>query len=69
MTTQKNRAPHSSIKPWWEKHGNTPWVCCRSCGQWFHISLSLLQADAVKLHCPHCGDAFAKEEARIVVEP
>ena len=55
--------------PWLEKHGNIPWICCCSCEEWFHVSMSLLQADQIKLHCPHCGGKYKLEEPKQLVEP
>jgi predicted Zn finger-like uncharacterized protein len=55
--------------PWWEKRGNTTWISCHNCDDWFHVSLGLLQANEKALHCPHCGNRFKQEEAGQIVRP
>jgi predicted Zn finger-like uncharacterized protein len=51
-----------------EKSGNTSWVQCPACREWFPASSELLHAHGVQLHCPHCGRGFTRSDAARVVE-
>jgi predicted Zn finger-like uncharacterized protein len=51
-----------------EKRGNTHWVQCPNCKQWFHVSAGLLAREAVKLHCPACQNLFPREAAARVAK-
>jgi predicted Zn finger-like uncharacterized protein len=50
-----------------EKQGNTSWVRCPSCEQWFPVSNALLDADDVPMHCPGCHREFAGADAGRIV--
>lgn len=47
----------------WEKSGNTSWVQCAACREWFHVGPSILNRPEVTLHCPHCGSDFKQADA------
>ncbi len=46
-----------------EKRGNTSWVQCPKCEQWFPVSGALLDATGVPMHCPGCHHEFATADA------
>lgn len=54
---------------WWEKSGNTSWVQCPTCADWFHVSEGVLAAADTPMHCPHCHDEFTADKAARVVKP
>lgn len=51
----------------WEKSGNTSWVQCPSCKNWFPAGPSLLNRPEVSLHCPHCGTEFTQAQAARII--
>ncbi len=51
----------------WEKSGNTSWIQCPSCEDWFHVGPELLDRPKVKLHCPACHTEFLQDEAKRLV--
>jgi hypothetical protein len=59
----------SEHNPLFEKHGNTVWLTCPSCGGWFHVSRALLNHEKALLFCPHCRDSFKPDEAEKIVHP
>jgi acetyl-CoA carboxylase beta subunit len=51
-----------------EKRGNTSWVSCPACKEWFHTTEDLISRATIALHCPHCGHDFLPDQAaRILV--
>lgn len=52
---------------WWEKRGNTSWVSCGACDNWFHVALAMLGERAPRLHCPKCHAEFAAGEASHII--
>tara|TARA_Y100000590_G_C15286076_1_gene850691 strand:+ start:297 stop:500 length:204 start_codon:yes stop_codon:yes gene_type:complete len=54
--------------PLGEKRGNTSWLTCNSCNNWFHATCELIEKDNIKLHCPSChNEFFPKESNRIIL--
>lgn len=60
---------NATAPAWWEKTGNTSWVKCAACGNWFHASAGLLAKTDVLLHCPHCHNEFTVDGAARVARP
>ena len=52
-----------------EKRGNTNWVQCPGCEDWFPASPAMLAPDAPDLHCPHCHQTFDRASAARVQPP
>ena len=50
-----------------EKQGNTSWVRCPDCEEWFPVSNALLDARDIPMHCPSCHHEFAGADAGRVV--
>jgi hypothetical protein len=64
--TKPNVAPILPGAPW-EKTGNTSWVQCPSCRNWFPAGPSLLERSEVKLHCPQCDGDFPQDKAARII--
>ena len=56
-----------SHTPAGEKRGNTSWVQCRTCDNWWHATTDLIERETVKLHCPACHDEFVPADAKLIV--
>lgn len=41
-----------------EKHGNTAWLPCPRCSQWFPVAPAMLEATAPACVCPACHEQF-----------
>ena len=52
-----------------EKRGNTSWVQCPDCQDWFHANPAMLAPDAPDLHCPHCQTEFRAADAGRIQSP
>ncbi|MBM3502464.1 MAG: hypothetical protein FJX65_01185 [Alphaproteobacteria bacterium] len=67
MTTG-NRTPLRPHTAPGEKRGNTTWVSCPSCKEWFHTTEDLIARGTIALHCPHCHHEFLPEKSpRLIV--
>ncbi len=64
-----NRIRPNPRQPHWEKQGNTVWVSCRDCREWFPVGPEMLAVGTIRLVCPHCQAMFLPDEAAKVVEP
>ncbi len=69
MSAKSNRIRVNPRQPRWEKQGNTAWVSCRDCAEWFPVAPELLAMETVRLVCPHCHAEFLPDDAAQVVEP
>ncbi len=50
-----------------EKRGNSTWIECDTCGNWFHTTVDLIARESVALHCPQCHAEFVPAAARRIV--
>lgn len=50
-----------------EKRGNTSWVQCGNCGDWFHATEDLISRGTVNMHCPHCHTEFLPAAAKKII--
>ena len=50
-----------------EKTGNSNWVQCPDCTQWFHVSSDLLEMETVPLVCPECAHSFPPDRAGEII--
>jgi NAD-dependent SIR2 family protein deacetylase len=58
-----------SHSPLGEKRGNTAWIECGDCGNWFHSTPDLIAMNDIDLHCPKCHAEFRPEAARKIILP
>jgi len=42
----------------WEKRGNTAWLECPACRNWFPVGPVMLRAEAPAAPCPQCHHEF-----------
>jgi hypothetical protein len=50
-----------------EKRGNTSWVQCAGCDNWFHATEGIISRANVKLHCNHCHTEFLPAGAKKII--
>ena len=50
-----------------EKRGNTSWVQCAYCDNWFHATEGIISRASVKLHCNHCHTEFLPADAKKII--